>query len=368
MEMPKFKRVLIKLGTQVVIDEKGMFAESRIKGILKNLLEFPDIDFLIVTSGAVGLGQNALAITKSISTTQKQACAAVGQTLLMNSYNKLLSKLDRKAAQLLVTADDLTDRTKYLNFQETLNELLKLKVLPIINENDSISTVELAAQSKSFGDNDKLSALISSKMNVDLLIILTNVDGLYTENPFTSPDAKKVSYVKGFAELKNIKVDGKSAAGRGGLKTKLEAIRVAALNGICTVVAPGFERNVIKKILSQATWTSKSPGTIILPASRMSQRKNWIGFSSNTSGIVIVNPGAEDALTNKKASLLPNGVVDIKGDFKAGEVLSIQNESGIEIGRGICDFSSPELKQLKGQKGQEIIHRNNLVIYKDYQL
>ncbi len=368
MELPKFKRVLIKLGTQVVTDENGLFAETRIREILKGLHSFPHIEFLIVSSGAVGLGRNALGISKNISTSQKQACAAVGQTLLMNSYNKILSKLDQKAAQLLVSADDLTDRIKYLNFQKTLIELLKLKTLPIINENDSISTVELEAQSKSFGDNDKLSALVSSKMSVDLLIILTNVDGVYTDNPFTSKDAKKISLIKSFEELKEIKVGGTSASGRGGLKTKLEAVRVAALNGVFTVVAPGHEKDIIKKILSTVTWNSESPGTLILPANRMSQRKNWIGFSSNTSGIVIVNAGAAMALIEKKASLLPIGIVDVKGEFKSGDVLSIQDEAGVEIGRGICDYSSTDLKRLKGQKNEEAIHRDNLVIYKDYQL
>lgn len=368
MEMPKFKRILIKLGTQVVTDENGIFAEKRIREILKDLKEFSDKEFLIVSSGAVGLGRNALGITKNISTSQKQACAAVGQTLLMNSYNKILSKLDRKAAQLLVTADDLTDRTKYLNFRETLNELLKLKTLPIINENDSISTVELATQQKSFGDNDKLSALVSSKMSVDLLIILTNVDGVYTDNPFTSKDAKKMSLIKNFDELKDVKAEGASATGRGGLKAKLEAVRVAALNGVFTVVAPGHHKNVINKILSTKTWGEHAPGTLILPASRISQRKNWIGFSSNTMGIVVVNGGAADALVNKKASLLPIGIVEVKGEFKSGEVLSIHNENGMEIGRGICDYSSVELNRLKGQKSEEVIHRDNLVIYKDYQL
>lgn len=366
MDISKSKRILIKLGTQIVIENQN-FALTRIKNILNNIAHFKEKEFIIVTSGAVALGKTALKISKTDSIEKKQACAATGQILLMESYNKILKKLGITSSQLLVTADDLTDRKKYLNFSNTLETLITMKALPLINENDSVSTVELVNQNHSFGDNDKLSAIVASKMNVGLLIILTDVPGVFTENPYKSTMAKRLSLIEKFSELKKIRAEGKSDSGRGGLQTKLDAVRVAQLNGVATIIASGLEKNIIQKILSVQKWQTDSPGTLIVPETKISHKKNWIGYSTSTKGIVLINEGAKVALLQKNASLLPVGIIEIKGEFKSKDVVSIQDENGNEIGRGIVSLSSADLKILKGKRAKEVIHRDDLIVYKDYQ-
>ncbi len=357
----------MKFGTQVVTDDAGDFATTRMRGLINDLLAFPELEIVIVTSGAVGLGRYASQKSKAKTTIEKQAFAAIGQSRLMAAYNRIFAKKKRLAAQLLVTSDDLTDRQKYLNFSDTLQALLQMHAVPVINENDTVSTVELESVKKSFGDNDKLSALVAAKINADHLIILSNVDGIYTKNPFANKDARKLSYIDSFDRLKDVSTDGTSERGRGGFTSKLEAARVASLSGVNTIIANGFTKGILKTLLKQTVWTDNSPGTMIVPAQKISARKNWIGYSSNSKGILHVNDGAANAILERNSSLLSIGLIHVEGSFVSGDVVSIETTTGIEIAKGKCRMSSAELNVQIGQKGAIAVHRDDMVIFKDYQ-
>lgn len=384
------KRIVIKLGTQVVLElagnADGQFASERLAGLTRQCAELArqGKEVILVSSGAVGLGRQALNLSGALDLNEKQACAAVGQNLLMEAYRKLFQESGLITAQVLLTAMDFADRKHYLNLRQTLETLLKLGVVPIINENDTTSTMELQEEryTKSFGDNDMLSALVASKLDADLLVILTNVDGIYTDNPFTNPEARLVPLIEHFQDLRNIDATGQSLLGRGGMSSKLEAARMAALSGVHTLITSGTRPQPLAALLS----SEASTGTLVLPQASLSGKKRWIGMASGYHGILLVNEGARKALVEKQASLLPIGVVAVQGEFAAQQVVSIQNEAGIEIGRGLTHFSSEEIDRLKGlrseqiparngqeangkaQDREEVIHRDNLVIFEEYGL
>ena len=371
MKLPQWRRVVVKLGTQVVVDESGGFATDRITSLLDDLLSGAK-ERILVTSGAVGLGRSILIKDRafsagSLTLAQKQACAAVGQFLLMNEYHRLLQPLNICAAQMLVTSDDLTDRQKYLNFSETLNELLQSGALPILNENDSISTAELQA-GKSFGDNDKLSAIVAAKLGADLLVILSNVRGFHKTNPRMNQQAERLGIIDDWSILNQIEVGEASSGGRGGVNTKIQAAKIAAMNGVHTIVADGFQPGILKQILSMREWQDDMPFTLILPRLKLPARKAWIGFSANTSGAIVINEGAATAILNNGASLLPVGVVRVERSFATNTVVSVISEAGEEIGRGLVAISSDELEQILtgAQKSKKAaIHKDNLVIYRE---
>ncbi len=377
MELPQWRRVVVKLGTQVVVDDSGRFAADRIANILADLLEGAK-ERILVTSGAVGLGRARLLKNRTQSLVQKQACAAVGQSLLMNEYHRLLQRHEVCAAQMLVTSDDLTDRQKYLNFSETLNELLRMKALPILNENDSISTAELQV-GKSFGDNDKLSAIVAAKMGADLLVILSNVSGFYKTNPRTDQRAERLGIVDDWSILNEIEIGEVSRGGRGGIDTKIQAAKIAAMNGAYTIVADGFQAGILKQILSMREWRNDAPFSLVLPRFKLPARKAWIGFSANTAGSIVINDGAAAAILNRGASLLPVGIIRLDGRFTANSIVSVTTENGEEMGRGLAAVSSDELgrmiKSAQAKTGDPVshkvnsklvaIHKDNLVIYRE---
>lgn len=380
------RRIVVKLGTQVVIElagnATGRFASERLANLTRQCAELvaSGKEVLLVSSGAVGLGRQALQLQGTLSLNEKQACAAVGQNLLMDAYRELFGQSGLITAQVLLTAMDFADRKHYLNLRQTLETLLKLKVIPIINENDTTSTMELQEEryTKGFGDNDVLSALVASKLDADLLVILTNVDGIYTDNPFSNPDAQKVPVIENFQDLQKIDSSGQSLLGRGGMSSKLEAARMAAISGVHTYITSGVNPDPLLPLLQD---TSPPTGTLVLPQASLSGKKRWIGMASGYYGIVVVNDGARKALVEKQASLLPIGVVAVQGEFAAQQVVSIQDERGAEIGRGLTHFSSDEIERIKGVHGEdiarqlglngpaerhEIIHRDNLVIFEEY--
>ena len=299
----------------------------------------------------------------------------------MNAYRSVFARHGLQVAQVLVTAGDLSDRRRYLNLREMLVELLAMKVVPVINENDSVSTMELktAAGGRVFGDNDKLSALIASKTGSDLLLLLTDVDGLYADNPKTNKSAERIPVIDGFDGLPRLKTSGKSALGRGGMASKLDAVRLASMSGVTSVIASGLRNGVIGKVLQSyaSSGDSVCPGTVVKTAGRIRGRRHWIGFSSGIAGVVVINEGAQAALENGTASLLPVGVVDVQGSFAAGSVLSIQNPQGMEIGRGISSFAhtmaarlvgknSAQIRKLAGRGAPtELIHRDRLVVFQE---
>lgn len=376
------RRIVVKLGTQVAVEADGSgtsLALGRLEGLCRQCAALSQAgkEVILVSSGAVGLGRQKLALPQNLSLTEKQACAAVGQNLLMEAYRQLFQKDDLTIGQVLLTALDFAERKHYLNLRQTLETLLRLKVIPIINENDTVSTMELQDEgyTKGFGDNDKLSALVASKLEADLLVILTNVDGIYTENPENNPDARRIPVIESFQDLHEIQTAGQSRLGRGGMASKLEAARIAAISGLHTYITSGIKENPLSPLLDA---NAEPQGTLIKPQASISGRKRWIGIASGYHGVVIVNEGARQALVEKRASLLPIGVVGIKGEFTADQVVSIQDEHGLEIGRGLAGFSAGEVEKIMGQRtgriqeilgqsGQdEVIHRDNIVIFEEY--
>lgn len=375
------KRIVIKLGTQVVIQDAAL-AEDRLAGLISQAADLVRAgkEVILVSSGAVGLGRQKLALNRSLSLTEKQACAAVGQNLLMDAYREMFDHQGIITAQVLLTAMDFADRKHYLNLQQTLETLLRFRVVPIINENDTVSTMELLDEgyTKGFGDNDKLSALVAGKLGADLLVILTNVDGIYNDNPETNPEAVRIDRIEKFGALRDIQVAGQSAMGRGGMASKLEAARIAAISGVYTHITSGLKPKPLQALLEGGD----SSGTLILPQAAIRGRKRWIGMASGYHGVVIVNEGARKALIENRASLLPIGVVGVDGDFAAQQVVSIQDEHGTEVGRGITRFSAGELQKIKGVRSgeiaailgnsgsgegkEEVIHRDNLVVFEEF--
>lgn len=371
------QRIVFKLGTNVLTRDDGNLAMSRIYSFIESIadLKKQGKEIIIVTSGAVGIGAKKLGFCeKPELVTLKQACASVGQSQLMSIYEEGFNRFSIITAQLLITGEDFSNRKKYLNLRSTLNTLLEMNVIPIINENDSISTSELECYNLEgikvcFGDNDKLSAIVMSKLDADMLIILSDVDGLYNDNPKTNTNAKVIPVVKEIN--KEIEALGFEASkkGRGGMKTKLEAAKVATHSGGFAVIINGKKENSIEKLFK-----GNEIGTIFLPVENLSCKKRWIAYSSNITGSVKVNNGAKQALINQNASLLAAGTTNILNTFKHGDVVSIIDEENIEFARGIINYSSIECKKIIGKKSDDIekilghknydaiITRDNIVI------
>lgn len=374
------KRIVLKLGTQIVIGENGALAAGRLSKLVDQCAALigQGREVLLVSSGAVGLGRQVLCLGQDkLSVTEKQACAAVGQNLLMDFYREHFERHRLITAQLLLTAFDFSDRKRYLNLRDTMEKLLELGAIPIINENDTVSTSELAEdKTKSFGDNDKLSAIVASKLGADLLVILTNVDGIFTENPAVNPNARLISRIEGFEQLRDIQMEGQSAYGRGGMATKVEAAKIAAISGVHTLITSGLKPNALNCLLEG----EGASGTLVVSKQALSGRKRWLGLASGYSGIIVINEGAKKALLEWHASLLPSGITGVQGDFQPRQVVSIQDEAGTEIGRGLIHFSAEETRKIQGRQSKEIaqilghpaedvvIHRDNLVIYQEYHL
>lgn len=367
------QRVVVKLGTAVLMKDEGGIALSRFYSFVEGIAELIGMgkEVLLVTSGAVGLGVQRLGLDKRPRELPlKQACAAVGQGRLMSMYSDAFEKLSINTAQVLLTEDDFSNRRRYLNLRSTIAELLALRVLPIINENDTVSTVELEAASAeahrkvNFGDNDKLSALVASKVEADLLIILTDVDGLYTADPRAQSDAKLISVVEQITpEVEALAGGtgvGKTAKtmGRGGMRTKLEAASIASQSGCATIIAGGKIQGVISKVVA-----GEEIGTLFLPQSGLKGRLRWIAFATTVNAALVVNDGAKDALTKRKASLLPAGIVEVRGSFNRGDVVSILDASNREFARGIVNYSSAETQKISGMHSDTI---NEVIADRNY--
>lgn len=359
-------RIVIKVGTNVIMRDDGGIALGRLYGLIESVANLvkQGKEVLLVSSGAVGLGAQRLKLAqKPRLLTLKQACAAIGQSLLMAIYEDAFEKLGIVTAQVLLTEDDFTNRSRYLNLNATLAKLMELKVVPILNENDTVSTLELerpdkASRQSVFGDNDKLSALVMSKVVADLLIILSDVDGLYTGNPRQNAQAELISVITEITPQIEEYAEGAGARGRGGMKTKLEAARVATNSGGVALIANGRTAGVLDLIFS-----GQEIGSIFLPSKPLSSKKRWIAYASLVNGKITVNNGARAALYDRKASLLPAGVIALEHNFERGDVVSIVDESGIEFARGIVNYSSEEAKKLLGLHSDHIA---DLVSKKNY--
>ncbi|MEN3335885.1 MAG: glutamate 5-kinase [Blastocatellia bacterium] len=362
------RRVVIKLGTAVLMREDGGPALSRFYSFIESIADLKRAgrEVLLVSSGAVGLGAQQLNLTRRPQLLPlKQACAAIGQGRLMALYSDGFDRLGVTTAQVLLTEEDFSNRQRYLNLRGTLGKLLELGVLPIINENDTVSTAELESEESApqlrinFGDNDKLSALVASKTEADLLVILTDVDGLYTAEP-SSADARLIPFVAEITQEIEDLARGPSVsskAGRGGIRTKIEAARIAAHSGCATVIAGGKLPAIITRIFA-----GEEVGTLFLPQSGLPGKRRWIAFATTVKAALVVNQGARQALVERKASLLAAGVTEVRGAFERGDVVSVIDEREQEFARGIVNYSSDEARRITGQhsaKIDELIENRN---------
>ena len=363
----KARRVVVKVGSAVVAGASGDGSEifSRLSTEIHGL-KSKGIEFAVVSSGAIALGIRRLGLKeKPSSIPERQAVAAVGQGSLMAKYDAAFSEDSEMVAQVLLTHDDLGSRVRFLNARNTLSTLLKLGIVPVINENDTVAVEEIK-----FGDNDELSALVTNLMEADLLIILSDIDGLYDRDPKKDAFAKKVRVVE---DVDNIGIELAVEAGTlgtGGIRSKCEAARKAAHFGSATVIANGNSKGVLSRILA-----GEDEGTLFLPKEdRLTSKKHWIAFSTRPSGRVFVDEGAKEALLKGGKSLLPSGIRDVDGSFDAGEVVHCVDMHGKEFARGVANYSAFEIKKIKGLKTtaleealgykvyDEVIHRDNLVV------
>ena len=351
------KRIVIKIGTNVLRNSDGNVSLPRIFSFIEDIstLVKSGKEVILITSGAVGLGKKRLGLESTEGTALKQACAAIGQGKLMSIYEEGFDTYGLVAAQILLTEDDFSIRTRYLSLRTTLNKLLEMGVVPVINQNDTVSTIEISPRIENkqvcFSDNDKLSALVASEMDADLLVILSDIDGLFDSNPKDNPDAKIIEQVKEVTDEVMALASGVSSGGRGGMATKLEAARMVTRFGGKMLIANGTVPYVIKKIFA-----GENLGTMFFPQNEnLSDKKRWIGYATNITGKIVVNDGAKHALTQKDKSLLPIGIVEIINEFHKGDVVSIVDENGREFARGIVNYDSDSCKKLVGTHSDNIL-------------
>ena len=373
------RRVVVKLGSNLFFNEGGAIALGRIFSFIEDIAasRLAGRQIIVVSSGAVALGADALKMKSSTaSLAQKQALAAIGQSRLMNLYEQGFAKYGLTAAQVLLTEEDFSSRKRYLNLRHTLTTLLEMGVIPVINENDTVSTTELEItdRSPSFGDNDKLSALVMSKLEATVLVLLSDVDGLFTDNPRENANAE---FIQEVAEITPDIVAGagrKSARGRGGMATKLQAARIAMDSGGMAVIANGLKTGILRRVLN-----GEIEGTLFVGRTgSLSEKRRWIAFASAVSGRIYINEGALDAITKRNASLLYAGVTRIENEFERGDVVSIVGPDTKEIARGIVNYSSVDALKLIGKHSDEIsrlatsknydafITRNNIAFLTDH--
>ena len=363
------KRVVVKIGSRVLSSERGLHAR-RIGRLVRELAGLNDQGkkLVIVSSGAIASGMSRLGLTKRpTDLPQEQALAAVGQIRLMALYENSFAGYQKQVAQVLLTHEDLANRKRYLNAKHTLKTLLDWNIIPIVNENDTVAVDEMK-----FGDNDQLSALVATLMEMDLLVILSDVDGLFDRDPRSNEDARLVPVVTDLAAAKMAAHDTRpSDLGRGGMFSKLCAAEQASHAGIPTIIANGRERDVLGGLFDG----TRESGTLVLPEeNRLTSRKHWILYNLTPSGEVIVDNGACAAVTVKGKSLLPSGVREIRGSFGAGDCVRCVDDTGREFARGLVNYSAQELRKIKGSHSgkieailgykayDEIIHRDDLVV------
>ncbi len=347
-------RIVVKLGTGVLTDSRKQIEPAQLEQIVAQVaaLRKAGKEVVVVTSGAVGAGMGALGFdTRPADLAEKQACAAVGQSRLMSTYEKLFAKHDLVVAQVLLTHDDLEHHERHLNARNTLVTLLGHGVVPIINENDAVSFTEIKV-----GDNDTLSALVASLLPADLLVILTTVDGVIKN--FGQATAKVISTIGQIdADLEKIAGGTTSETAVGGMATKIQAAKIVVRSGIPLVIASGRKQDALSNILAGA-----DEGTLfIAQEGKLRGRKRWIAFFHHPKGAVFVDDGAKTALREAGKSLLPPGVSRCEGDFDAGDVIRICDLNGTEFARGIAKFGSKEIES-RTLARVELVHRDDLVI------
>jgi glutamate 5-kinase len=365
------RRVVVKVGSGVLTARAGLNM-TVVKDLVSDICELRSNgkEIILVSSGAIASGLKKIGLSKRPkSVSQLQAAAAVGQSSLMSSYEEAFRPYGQKVAQILITRDDLIHRRRYLNARNTIMTLLSWKILPIINENDTVAVDEIK-----FGDNDNLSAMVTNLTDAHLLVNLTNMDGLFDGDPREDPEAKLIPLVA--------KVDRKVAKfassipgflGTGGMASKVKAAHKVALAGVPTVIANGLKPHILRRIFS-----GEEVGTLFLPReTSLCSRKHWIAFTKSPRGELFIDRGAEKALLENGKSLLPPGIIDVKGRFSPGDAVLLINPDGKEVAVGMVNYHSGDIAKIIGVKTSEIesrlgfkqddevIHRDNLVITAD---
>ncbi len=363
------KRLVVKIGSSLIASRDHGLNHLLLETLAQEMadLKRQGFEIVIVSSGAILSGLEKLGIKlRPKSLPVKQAAAAVGQSRLIWAYEKAFEAHGLKVAQILLTRDDLSDRKRFLNSRNTLTTLLALDVIPVINENDTVAVEEIR-----FGDNDNLAGLVTHLIDAQLLVILSDVEGLFTDDPRRHPDAVLIPVVtKITAATERLAKDTATSEGTGGMRSKILAARTVAGYGVPTIVAGGRRAGVLSEILK-----GNSVGTLFLPeGGKRNSRKQWIAFTSRTQGRLWLDAGAVEALAMKGKSLLPSGIVRVEGRFEAGAAVSCMDPNGRETAKGLVNYSSDDLAKIKGVKTAEIagilgtkdydeaIHRDNLVI------
>ncbi len=369
-ELKGVRRVVVKVGSGLITARDAGLDAARIAALADELsaVMARGKEVVLVSSGAIVAGMARLGLReRPRSIPEKQAAAAVGQSALMQHYETAFARHRRPVAQILLTQADVSARARYLNARNTLVTLLGFGVLPIINENDTVAVEEIK-----FGDNDNLSALVAQLVDADLLVLLTDVDGLYDADPLREPNARKLDTVEAVTpEIERLVWADASRTAVGGMATKLQAAQKAAASGIPMVIASGRDAGALTRLLK-----GEPVGTWFAPrGDRLAARKRWIAFAVPPQGRLLVDAGARQALTERGKSLLPSGVIEVEGEFDAGEVVALCGEDdGKEFARGLVNFDARELRKIRraqtaeieGLLGyrsfDEVIHRDNLVV------
>lgn len=368
--LKKAKRIVIKVGTSTITYANGKRNFSQIDRLAREIsdLQNQGKEMILVTSGAVAVGVDRMGLPGKPKTIPgKQAAAAVGQGVLMHTYEKFFADYGQIVAQVLITKTEAIDRHRYTNTRNTFMELMRQRVIPIVNENDVVALDELK-----IGDNDNMSALVAGIVDADLVIILSDVDGLYTANPQTHPDAVIVPEVAEITPEIEASAGGVgSARGTGGMATKIQAAKAATSSGIHLVIASGTEKNAITRVLQ-----GEELGTLFVSrGNRLQFRKRWLAFGAKIAGSIVVDDGCAKAIRKAGGcSILPAGVFAVQGEFLPGSTVSVIDKDAHELARGLVHYSSAELEQIKGcnsgeianilghKNFDEVIHRDDLVI------
>ena len=367
--LPKVKRLVVKVGSGLISAPGQGLLPDRIGALADELaaLTKDGREVVVVSSGAIASGMARLGLTqRPRSIPEKQAAAAVGQSALMWHYEQAFARHGIRVAQVLLTQEDISARTRYLNARNTLQVLLRFRVVPVVNENDTVAVEEIKV-----GDNDNLAALVAHLVDADLLVILTDVDGLYTGDPRVDPEARRLDTVDAVTEeIERLVWDADGQVSVGGMSTKLEAARKVTSSGIPMVIASGRVPGTLRRVLR-----GEPLGTYFVPrGDRLAGRKRWIAFAVPPQGRLTVDAGARSALVERGKSLLPSGVVEVEGEFHAGEVVSLSAADGKEFARGLTNYDAAELRKIQGAKTKdieerlgyksfdEVIHRDNLVL------
>jgi glutamate 5-kinase len=365
--------IVVKVGTRVLTGAGGRLNQERVAALAEELHQLMSTGrkVALVTSGAVGAGLGQLNLPKRpASLAQLQAVAAVGQSHLMESYDRGLRAHGRHSAQLLLTAHDLDDRTGYLNVRNTIRALFEFGAVPIINENDTVSVDELMT---TFGDNDRLAAMLTNLIRAPLLVLLSDVDGLFDGDP-SDPKSKVIPTVTRLDQsIMNLVRDQATGLSKGGMASKLEAARIATAAGENVIIANGREPGVLAAIIA-----GKTVGTLFLAQGQaLRSFKRWIGFTAQPRGVLTLDAGAREAVERKGKSLLAIGVVDASGTFKKGDIVSLRDAQGQEFARGLTNYSLADLVRIKGLKTEqiatalghcpydEVIHRDNMALTRE---